>query len=81
MKNHLKATHKMTREDADRLYETYFPMSERNSAISKAQNVFQAAERNRKYQQLRDEGLGPTGLGVPETILDVSEDRVLVFDD
>ena len=75
LKNHLKATHKMTKRSADELYEKHYPMSDKNIAISKTQTTVSEIERQRKYAQLSEDGLP-----VPETMMTV-EDRVLVFDD
>jgi len=73
LKNHLKSTHKMSKEAADELFEKYYPLSQKNRAISKTQNMVSEIERNRKYAELSEKGLA-----VPETTMTI-EDRVLVF--
>ena len=75
LKNHLKATHKMSRQAADELYEKYYPMSQKNSNIAKTQRVVSEVERARKYAMLTEEGLP-----APEASMTI-EDKVLVFDD
>jgi len=70
LKNHLKATHKMTKKDADDLHERHYP---------------EAQKPGRPPIRLRPKhptniSLTAEGLPMPETSITI-EDRILVFDD
>jgi len=72
LKNHLKASHKMSKKEADELHERHYPSAD-------------APKPGRPSKQLGSKPKPPTqlsaeGLPMPETSITI-EDRILVFDD
>merc|ERR1712029_77 len=76
LKNHLKATHKMNRTDADALYEKHYPLGADRLGGEKGTK---AKLGWREKHRITSQQLTAEGLPIPETSITV-EDRVLEFE-